>query len=205
MKKLLTLLMIVCTPAFAWDFEAAVGVTKFDETNGIFYYENLPHDNKLVSPSFQIGVADRIYGQRFRVGYQYFGHMESNSTLYTTQDGQCHDATRASCGREQHWYGEGTAQAIYLQWEPEYKRGNWRFFADIGPMYVKARYQEKQVAWFDGYTIDGPNDYRWKWTGWSVGVEYKDVAIVFQHQPLSSSEECTFYTKADTISLRMKF
>lgn len=199
------LLSIASISASAADIEVAIGMTKFDKTNGIFYYENLYNDIDIRSASTQIVVSDRIYGQRFRLGYQYFGHVTQRSTIYTNmRDGNCHPGHE--CGPAQRWEGEGTTQALFLQWEPEYRQGDWRFFADVGPMLVKSRFQEKVIGGFPpGFTVDSPNDYRWKWLGITLGVEYKGIAITYQRQPLSSSSECTFITKADTLSVRVRF
>lgn len=210
MKKLLApLLLVACSSAFALDFEAAIGYSKFDQNNGIFYYESQPHENKMTSPSVQLGIAWQAYGQRFRAGYWYVGHVTQHSMLYAAGpnvvNGSCSGGP--GCGREDWWKGRGTAQTLYLQWEPSYRIGEWRLFADIGPQLVKARYQETEAVYLNGqqYSIDGPQEYKVKWNGYAVGIERGNVAIVYSHQPLSSSSDCTFYTKADTISLRVRF
>jgi hypothetical protein len=191
--------------AAAADIEVAVGASRLDETNGIFYYDNLWHQNTLDSQALQVGIAGYWRGHRIRTGYQYFGHVTQKSTIYTEmKDGNCHPGQE--CGPGYRWEGEGTAQGIYLQWEPEYKQGAWRYFADVGPMLVKARWQEKVIGGFPpNSTVDSPNDYRVKWLGFALGIEYKNVALVYQHQPLSSSSDITFYTYADSVMLRVRF
>lgn len=200
------LFVLTSMSANAADFEVSVGVSKFDKTNGVFYYDDMYHKVDTTSPSGSLGVAGHIYGQRVRAGYQYFGRVTQESTLYTSVEAGYCPSKRPECGQAHMWKGRGTYQALYLQWEPEYRSGPWRVFADIGPMLVKARFQEYQVDGLSpGLTVDSAPDYRVKWLGFAVGVEYRGIAIVYQHQPLSSSSEITFSTRADTISIRARF
>lgn len=197
---------LISITASAVDIEASIGVSKFDQTNGVFYYNDMYHKVDTTSPSGSLGVAGYIHGQRIRAGYQYFGRVTQESTLYTSMEGGYCPDKRPECGQAFLWKGRGTFQALYLQWEPEYKRGPWRMFADIGPMLIKARFQEYQINGLSpGLTVDSPDEYLIKWLGVAVGVEYRGVAIVYQHQPVSSSSEITFSTRADTISLRARF
>lgn len=205
MKRILIALSLLSANAFAFDTEVAIGMTKFDSTNGVFYYNTIGgNDIDTRSPSIQLALADTFYGQRFRAGYQHFGKVTEATSIYPNYDGDCHTG-QTNCGIKREWYGEGSTQAVFLQWEPSIQLGSWRFFADIGPMYVRSRFQQKWIEGYDNYTIDSPNDDRWKWTGFSLGIEYKTLSLVFQHQPLSSSAECTFVTKADTLSLRARW
>lgn len=207
MQLIIAILFILASvSANALDVEASVGMSKFDQTNGVFYYDDMYHKVDTTSPSGSIGIAGYVLGQRIRAGYQFFGRVTQESTLYTSMEGGYCPDKRPECGQAHMWKGRGTFQALYLQWEPEYKRGLWRVFADIGPMLVKARFQEYQINGLSpGLTVDSPDEYRIKWLGFAVGVEYGGVAIVYQHQPLSSSSEITFSTRADTISLRARF
>lgn len=205
LRLLVAAVLVAPCAVYPADIEVAVGMTKFDKTNGVFYYDEIAgNDIDTRSPSVQLAVAETFKGQRFRFGYQYFGRVTEATSIYPSGDGLCHTG-QTNCGTKREWYGQGSTQALFLQWEPSYRVGNWRLFADVGPMYVRARFQQKWIEGYDNYTIDSPNDDRWKWTGWAIGVEYKNVAIVYQNQPISSSSECAFSTLARTVTLRWRF
>ena len=131
MKRLWILMLlglgVVCAQAV--ELEVGIGESQFQKSAPSTWWQNgMPNQFDLRSTSLSIGATGyAIPAVRYHAGYQYLGHVHSDSLA--TWNG--YDPV-SSTNRLTRCVGDGDTQEIYATLAPELQSGNWTFAIEGG-------------------------------------------------------------------------
>lgn len=163
MKKLLLIfLTLLSISAFA-EVEIGVGVTHFQHAdNGTWWQEEFAHDLTMNSPSFSIGIKNKLKENvlgfervNYRVGYEYLGRAKSYALASASDEDYwgCRYHTE-TCWPLSHWYGVGDVQGLYATVQPEIDMGKYSIFFEGGISAYYSRWKVDIPDWRP--TREGP-------------------------------------------------
>ena len=185
------LALSAATLAHAWDFEAGVGASTFDDHgNGTWYQEGFDHTLKLKSPALMVGLTGEATNWlRWHADYVYVGTVSSNA-LATPVDSNYNQQTHAcngSCVAMSRFVGGGNLNGVKLTLEPHFDYRGWQFGAEFGPFIYRPTWRETVYNWVPGPGVE-PSTIEVKTNqsihvGAVVGasVSYKRLSVVYNH------------------------
>lgn len=223
MRALLLAFALLTAPAaHAWDFEAAVGQTKYaDRGNGFWYQEGLPYDLNLKSTGLQLGVVQSVTDWLdFHATYVYLGR--ANSDAIATPDDNNYDFVNHRCKGEciarSRFRGSGDVHGIALTLEPHVDYKGWRLGVSAGPFLYVARWSVTVDDWIPVEGAGPPRtiraDHKAKLNlGAVIGVSFGRGPISVQYQrffdqPRSNEPAGDFppiWRHTDMLSLRYRY
>ncbi len=148
--------------AESWfQFEGGIGVSHYNDEDGLWINKGLPHDSHLTAPAYRAGIqinaidytpGSYVPGLAIHGLYLNFGRDSIRSIAAPDGDGTpgsynpIAHACNGPCGPERDFVSGGTMQAVAITFEPYWTRGNWRFGVEAGPALFRATWDASATA-----------------------------------------------------------
>jgi hypothetical protein len=210
------LLLALCGPVMALDYEVSIGNTQFTPTpNGIWWQNGFAHQLDMNSQSYSLGITDRFNnGLRWRAAYTRLGNTYSNTMAVSDANYNGVDGCRQPC-TETPWAvkGEGSIRGYSFTLAPEIYLGyGFKGFLEGGLFLFLPKFMASC-----GRTMSGPMYDCIEWNnGWQVGpqigvgIEYSKTQLVWTTYRVDAPEPRPDYIPnwmgwAMNVSLRQRF
>lgn len=172
-----------------FSFEAGIGVSRYDDEDGLWVNKGLPHNSHLTAPAYRVGVqlnaidhtpGSYVPGLAMHLAYLNFGRASVRSLAAPDEGGYYgpgehggyYDPAAHSCvgpcGPLRNFVSGGTMQAIALTAEPFWTYRKWRFGIEAGPALFRSTYDATATAisdswlWTEGQTETFHHTPKWE-------------------------------------------
>lgn len=152
--RALILFFLLCASAHAVDLDLGIGQAQYQKPgNGIWYQEPFPNQFNLTPTTYSIGLTGYMTDSlRWRAGYLNMGSVTSSALAVADDANYNGHGCNKPCLPLSHWYGTSHLDGIYFTALPEYKTGDWSFFAEGGFWIYRAKFDMDIPDWTPTFT-----------------------------------------------------